>query len=388
MEKEFQFLKACCQVDPTASDIDFIANYLESSSLDTLPTFATKNGLVPLLYTSLKKIIESQNLEPQTQLLKTLKKHYLYYVQNNMLMTTQLLETLKLLETNGVQALAFKGPTLAIKAYGSITLRQYVDLDILVNEADVFKAAQLLKDHGHTTPQAISLLSKSTYLNSSKDFSLFKQGVHTELHWRLFEKKFNIPLAQCLNEKQCQELVINQQSITTLDHETLLVYLCLHGSKHSFERLEWVCDIDRFIRNADIDWSQALAIATKAHCKQAFLLGLALSQTLFHTPLPRSMHQECEDEDTESLLQFIIERISSTKSTRSDFKKNYDTFRFQSKLFDSKKQVIFFQLSTFFKTSTTDCHTFNLPNRLKFLYIFLRPVRLLTQYFSKLFHSN
>ena len=382
---KFQFLQACCQVEHTRDDITFISSYLESSALENLPIYAMQHGLLPLLYTSLKKIIETHHLFTATSLLETLKKYYLFYVQNNMLMTTQLLQTMKLLEENGYQALSFKGPSLAIKAYGDITLRQYVDLDILVKEEDAFEVATLLKRDGATSEQNLSLLTKSTCLNSAKDFSLFKNQVHTELHWRLFEKKYNIPLVQCVSKVACQTVVINQQSIYTLEDETLLVYLCLHGAKHTFERLEWVCDIDRFIRNTNIDWHHAFSIATQAHSKRAFLLGLSLSKTLFHTPLPQFVEQEKVGQSIEELQHFVLERLTNTKSSPSSFKRNYEIFRFQSKLFDSKKQAILFNLSTFFKISTTDCQTFNLPNNLKFLYFPLRPLRLITRYLSNLF---
>ena len=49
-----------------------------------------------------------------------------------MLLTSELIKIMKLLEENDIKAIAFKGPTLAQLAYGDVTLRQYVDLDLLV----------------------------------------------------------------------------------------------------------------------------------------------------------------------------------------------------------------------------------------------------------------
>ena len=51
-----------------------------------------------------------------------------------MLMSAELIRIMKLLEKNDIKALAFKGPVLSQMVYGDITLRQYVDLDVLIRK--------------------------------------------------------------------------------------------------------------------------------------------------------------------------------------------------------------------------------------------------------------
>jgi hypothetical protein len=60
----------------------------------------------------------------------------------------QLLQTLELLRESGIQTVPFKGPALAVQAYGDLSLRQYDDLDLLIHEADVPRAYQLLIANG------------------------------------------------------------------------------------------------------------------------------------------------------------------------------------------------------------------------------------------------
>ena len=60
-------------------------------------------------------------------------------------MTSELIKVMKLFEENGVEYISFKGPVLSQLAYGDITLRQYVDLDILIKKEDLRKADNLLK---------------------------------------------------------------------------------------------------------------------------------------------------------------------------------------------------------------------------------------------------
>jgi len=43
----------------------------------------------------------------------------------------------------------YKGPTLALAVYGNLALREFTDLDILVQTQNVRQAAELLKDRGY-----------------------------------------------------------------------------------------------------------------------------------------------------------------------------------------------------------------------------------------------
>jgi hypothetical protein len=303
-----------------------------------------------------------------------------------MMMSAELLKIMQLLEKNQIKALAFKGPALAQMAYGDITLRQYSDLDILVDEADAYRAGKLMSEHGHTPILPLSILSNKTCLHTAKDFSLLsKGGVHTELHWRLFEKKYNIQLLSCATEQKCQSITINGKRIQTLQNELLLVYLCLHGAKHAFERIEWICDIDRLIRTSNVDWDHTITLAEQSHSKRSFYLGLSLAHTLFSTHLPKTLVTAIQNEEIRQLQTFTLEKMAARKSDRSDLEKNRETFDYQSKLFDTRLDRLRFRFSTFFKISTTDCQTFNLPEQLKFLYIILRPIRLIYSHLKNIF---
>ena len=414
LNDDLQFLVNCCKTNPTQKDIDFIFSYLntERFDLDALIGLAHQHGILPLVYKTIlalnadtpvvktkegcKKL--SENTSPRSlslskcsplnsEILTKLKAHYQTIARRNMLMSAELIRIMKLLEENGIEALAFKGPALSQMAYGDITLRQYVDLDILVDEKDAFKAGKLMSENGHSAILPLTILSNKTCLHTAKDFSLMSEtgGVHTELHWRLFEKKYNISLLSCAVDQKCQTVKINNNEIKTLQNELLLVYLCLHGAKHAFERIEWICDIDRLIRSSEIDWKQAITIAEQSHSKRSFYLGLSLAHHHFHTILPSDLTQSIDANDIRALQIMTENQMSEKTSGRSDFKRNRDTFFYQAKLFDKKSDMIRFYLSTFFKISTTDCQTFVLPEKLKFLYIILRPIRLATNYTQKIF---
>ena len=435
LSPELHFLIACCQTDPSEEDIKAICSFIQHSTFNIAPsgnalgvqnllTLSSQHGILPLVYKTIKNLQsdnssirqsalfgfappdehkcpwgeiadtpvskeqEGCNIAPSgnalgvQNFLLELKPHYMSIVQRNMLMTSELIKIMRLLKENNIEALAFKGPALSQMAYGDITLRQYVDLDILVDEEDAFKAGKLMSENGHIAILPLTILSNKTCLHTAKDFSLMSEpgGVHTELHWRLFEKKYNISLLSCAVEKKCQTVKINNREINTLQNELLLVYLCLHGAKHAFERIEWICDIDRLIRSSEINWEEAITIAEQSHSKRSFYLGLSLAHHLLHTELPANIIKNIDADDIKTLHVMTLKQMSGKNNERSDFKKNRETFFYQSRLFDKKSDMIRFYLSTFFKVSTMDCQTFVLPEKLKFLYIILRPIRLAWSY--------
>ena len=63
-------------------------------------------------------------------------------------MTNRLLDILKLFEKSHVLAVPYKGPVLASGLYQNLSLREFADLDIVVQEKDVVPAADLLESSG------------------------------------------------------------------------------------------------------------------------------------------------------------------------------------------------------------------------------------------------
>ena len=383
LDQELHFLILCTQSNLTKSDIDTILTLYPILDTEVIIHLAYKHGVLPLVYKTLN-ILSEENKFDDKNTLTTFRQNYLSISKNNMLMTAELLRIMKLFEDNGIDALAFKGPTLGQIAYQDITLRQYNDLDILIDEKNALNAAKLMIEHGHTAILPLTILSNKTCLHAAKDFSLTSKsgGVHTELHWRLFKSKYNIPLHFYTNGNKYQTILINSKPIKTLQNELLLVYLCRHGAKHAFERLEWVCDIDRLIRSVDIDWDFAISIAEHSHTKRSFWLGISLAYTLLRSPIPEKIIANIEQKNIQILQTKTLEKMTNTKE-KSDFEKNRENFIYQLMLFDTKADMIRFLLSTFFNISTSDCQTFALPERFKFLYIILRPVRLMWRYFIK-----
>ena len=56
---------------------------------------------------------------------------------------------MKLLESNGINAIPYKGPVLANLAYGNLSFREFGDIDILINKSDALKAKEIMISNGY-----------------------------------------------------------------------------------------------------------------------------------------------------------------------------------------------------------------------------------------------
>jgi len=61
----------------------------------------------------------------------------------------------------------------------------------------------------------------------------------------------------------------------------------MHGSKHCWERLAWICDVAELIRtNPGLRWDEIMSRSDALQIARTVLLGLDLAKSLLDAPLP------------------------------------------------------------------------------------------------------
>ncbi len=93
----------------------------------------------------------------------------------------------KILNNSGIDYVPLKGALIA-PLYPETWMRTSCDIDILVHEADIEKALDVLSENGFETNRE----------RSYHDVSLRKDGIHIELHYNICE---NLPRIDCVLEK-------------------------------------------------------------------------------------------------------------------------------------------------------------------------------------------
>ncbi len=199
-----------------------------------------------------------------------------------LLLTGELLRLLKRWEAAGVQAIPFKGPALAATLYGDPALRHFDDLDVLVRAQD-FPAAR---------EAVLALGYRPSNLHSySETFIQVRAGIEItlDLHWHFLIKPTVFPFSPFLEAvfARSESFTLGGQKVRTFSPEDLLLFLCVHGSKHLWLRLQWLCDVAQLLyTRPDLDWAQVMAQAKTSGGRGLLYLGLYLSNDLLGAPLP------------------------------------------------------------------------------------------------------
>lgn len=349
---------------------------------DDFISLSYSHGVFPLVYHALK---EYKDILPQDLFLK-LKSINMDISKYNMLMTSELIKVMKLLEENDIEAISFKGPTLSQSAYGDITLRQYVDLDILIKEEDLEKTYEILEINDLISTIEKEYVNNKLFLEKNSDITFInkKNGINIEIHWKLFRNKFlsNLNNKNFFDEKY--KIKVNNYDINIFYPEILLVYLCMHGSKHKWERIEWITDINKLlIKEQNIDWELIFKIAKSYACTKMLYLGIYISYLTYNSSIPKIYLKELEKETYQNMLKHIFEEMVKLNKTKSEIEKNLDSVKFHYLLHETFYEKVKFLKKTFFEISDNDTRSFN-SNSL-FLHYTMKLFRLLKKYISGVF---
>jgi hypothetical protein len=81
-------------------------------------------------------------------------------------------------------------------------------------------------------------------------------------------------------------------TIRTLALEDLFIYLCAHGVKHRWHRLQWICDIAELVRaRPDISWSQILTTAQERGLHRVVWIGVWVAYTMLGIRIPDQLER-------------------------------------------------------------------------------------------------
>jgi len=300
----------------------------------------------------------------------------------NMTLAAELINITKQFDKNKLPYLSIKGPALSQSLYQDVTTRQICDLDILVDEKDLIHVSNILIKQGYRTELPYALLKNDGFLALDNDFTFLhhQKKIMIELHWKLFPSRHHMPLDFEMLYHDHTFVTLQKHDVKVLSNENNLLYLCLHASKHLFEQLKWLCDIDRLIRdNPNLDFSALYTKAQTLQVQESLLLALLMSQTLYSTPLPSLLDAKITPK-TVTLLKKSLKYFSEDFTTLEEGTKKRLRLLFLQDL-NSDKQNKFIALFIYlFKPTSVDYIYYNLQEKLNFLYPFLRPLRLLKKY--------
>ena len=369
-------LLLCCARTHAASHVVVRLRELAASKIDWEYLFllARRHAVLPLLYLQLDR--HASDLIPPEHLRK-LKQHYLENSARNTVLTAELCRLISLFAEAGIETIPYKGPVLGIVAYGNAALRRFVDLDVIVKKPDVLKAREILLAEGYTPAKSLSLTQQEFLLRTQHNmqFSRDNHRLIVELHWEVAPHLFAVAVNADKLWQDLTSIEVNGTPLKAFLAEDLLFSLCVHGSRHLWERLSWICDIAELITRHSFNWKSLLERAATADGDRMFLLGLHLAGKLLEAPLPDEVKQRCEsDQRLKSLAQNVVEHLFNgtthvPATSREIFQYNIGV----RKTLGARARYLIYM----FRPTDGDLSAHSLPASLSFAYFFMRPFRLL-----------
>jgi hypothetical protein len=87
----------------------------------------------------------------------------------------------------------------------------------------------------------------------------------------------------------------------------MLLFLCVHGTRHYWERLQWICDVAELVRREPaLDWDRLESSAARVGCHRMLRFGLHLAGDLLEAPAPEAvLRQASQDPAVRGLAEFV-----------------------------------------------------------------------------------
>lgn len=394
-DSENQLIIECSQTDVTALKADKINGFLRQPlDWEYVLETAQRNCVLPLVSWNLTRKFDGF-LSPEIK--NRLDAYFQNQTRNNMFLTAKLIEIIKLFDANDIPVLPFKGPVLTMQFYENIALRLFGDLDVLVQIKHVERAIKLLEENGYEPLSGINWLKKNNLDINHKDIKfLHKENqLLLEMHWKLSNSYFALPLEMHRLWNDVETFNFGGMKVKNLSFNDLLIYLCLHGGRHRWERLSWICDINEMIGSReDIEWEQISKEAKRLGCEKPLGLGLYLINEFFGRQTPVLEWQKNKNNELfKELTQEIRGRLFNDAPDSVEIKNRawfLEEQLFHLKLkdgfWDKLKLHIYHNdiyLKQIFSPNEADEESLRLPSWLSPLYYVTRPARLFFRYVVK-----
>lgn len=378
--REARLLRLCTRTVLTLDQAGQIQKLCkEPIRWDALLKAAERHSVLPLLAHSLETAV-GEGLANQVK--NTIARQRSGYTFANMRLCGELGKLTRAFAGESIRVLSFKGPTLASLAYGNLALRPFGDLDILVDPRDVVRAARLLHRLGfpawkESDERNLEGECEATFVRPDGKLSV-------DLHWALAREGLPFNIAFETAWEQAQIVAIGGAEVRTLAMEDLCLFLCLHGTKHLWERLSWVCDIAELIRaQPQLDLERILRRADVMGYGRMFLLALELARLVLDMPLPVAIASRAAgDRVVQRMAGRLRERLLEIDDAARPGSPLWDAVgmvRFHLRVLNRVGDRVRY-LKYAARPNPRDRNMLALPAGLHFLHIFLRPARLFRRY--------
>jgi hypothetical protein len=278
---------ACARSEISAATEAYIAELIEAG-VDWAMFYQQiqRHQIVPLVFLTLKRLAPA-TMPTMVRRAMAMQTHTI--ATYNQKLTQHLSEILQRLAEQGIPAIPYKGPALSSLVYGSINLRQFKDLDLWVEPAQMAGAKAVLRSQ---TYQEIGDLGYES------EFHHPTLGIAIDLHRSLFPPHFAYAESFASLSARLIPIAALDQPLPSFGPEDLLLFLSLQVGKDCCcgrLRLGQFCDVAELLRrHPELDWGLLLERARRVGGMRGLAIVLYLAQQWLDAPVPVAVLQRLQ----------------------------------------------------------------------------------------------
>jgi predicted O-linked N-acetylglucosamine transferase (SPINDLY family) len=204
----------------------------------------------------------------------------------------ELVQVIEVLADSGIEAIPFKGPILALQAYGDLGLSEFNDIDLLVHDSDMASTMAAFLDLGYeryitsTKPQA-ELIQR--FQGNDTVFKKHPRRVF-RIHGRLTARNMAFDIDYDAMWRRALKKNLTGHVLRALTPEDTLVVLAIQGGQNQWRNIRWVCDVAALASACpQLNWNTISERARSQGCLRIVWLATSLAETFFDAAVPNSI---------------------------------------------------------------------------------------------------
>ncbi len=352
---------------------------------------AKEHDIVPLIYAALRTI----DVNVSCDQLAPFKDKYLINRDRNLILREEFLLLIKELRREGIEVIPYKEPLSFSLQHSDIAVRQFKDIDFLVDARDLESLYAVLSSLGYRLEQPQRWFRNPCYERVAKDYSFVRTTARTtgrrvpdprarsrkkfgwviiEPHWSIAHSRLGVDLSLVDLRQRLTVSSYHGQPVNLLSREDAHLVTCIVGSKSEWRSLRLIADVAASVEiSPQLDWELCLERARKARVLRMFLLGNLLAAKLAGAQVPKRVQNLATCDPSVAAVSVDIQREILNRS----FAQRVDPGRpsiCMLLLRENRRDQIRYLFSALTTPRASDLLLLPLPGKLYFLYWFIVPV--------------
>jgi len=270
-----------------------------------------------------------------------------------------------------------KGVALSALLYRDAGTRVSGDIELIVSKDQVAAASQCLRSLGYDPTEVLDEKGLEEWMRENQARGFLTRGgwPFVDLHWRIARSRIAMPGNPELLLRHRQTVRLAKGAVQTLSLEANLVALCLHGTRHAWRQLRWVCDVGQILTDRRLDAGLAVHRADQMGLRRILAVGITQAQRLLEVDVPGAL-ADCIDGRAVRIAIQMGEDMFTSDTPRWGPLLSVITWFWLRERWRDRLASAMCLLRHILRPNQLDYRVFPLPDRLSFLYYAIRPFRL------------